>query len=135
MSGERLDRPGENGAGYFSGVDNRFRAVSKLCLAAAVTETASTNGPWIDVGDKGTVRLKLDVTAHTAGGDTLDVGIQTSKDRGVADVPRSLGSFTQRAATGSETLSFSGADRFVRYASALAGAGVSVTYSIDGEAV
>lgn len=135
MSGERYNRPGENGAGYFDGSDNRFRSVGTITMANSVTETATTDGPWIPIGDKGTIRLKLNVTAHTAGGDTLDVGIQTSKDQGVLDVPRSLGSFTQSAATGSETKSFSGADRYVRYASVLAGAGVSVTYTIDGEAV
>lgn len=135
MSGERIDRPGENGAGYFGGSDNRFRATATVCLAGGVTETESTNGPWIDVGDKGVLRLRLNVTAHTAGGDTLDVAIQTSKDKGVSDAARSLGSFTQSADVGSERKSFSGADRYVRYASILAGASVSVTYTIDGEAV
>jgi hypothetical protein len=132
MSGERYNRPGENAAGYFEGTNNQFRSVSTICLAGAVTETASANGDWIEVGDKGTLRLILDVTAHTAGGDTLDVAIQTSKDQ--VDI-RSLGSFTQSAAVGSESKSFSGCDRFVRYASVLAGAGVSATFTIDGEAV
>jgi hypothetical protein len=132
MSGERYDRPGQNGAGYFEGTNNQFRSVGTICLAAALTETATTEGPWVEIGDKGTLRLLLDVTAHTAGGDTLDVGIQTSKDQSTV---RSLGSFTQSAATGSELKSFTGCDRYVRYVSVLAGSGVSVTYTINGEAI
>lgn len=132
MSGERYNRAGENGAGYFEGANNQFRSVGTICLAAAVTETESGNGSWIEIGDKGTLRLLLNVTAHTAGGDTIDVAIQTSKDKVSI---RSLGSFTQSAAVGSESKSFSGCDRYVRYASVLAGADVSVTYTINGEAV
>lgn len=135
MSGEGFSRPGENGAGYFSGTDNRFRETANVCLAAAANLTASAAGPEIEIGDKGTLRLTLDVTAHTGGGDTLDITLQTSKDKAVADPWRSIGTFTQAVGVTSEAKSFSGADRFVRYNATLAGAGVDVTFTIDGEAV
>lgn len=135
MAGEGYSRPGENGAGYFSGTDNRFRETGNVCLAAAVNLLATTDGPGVELGDKGTLRLTLDVTAHTGGGDTLDVDIETSKDKGDTDPWRVIGSFAQSVGVAAETLSFSGADRWVRYAATLGGGGVDVTFTIDGEAV
>lgn len=120
---------GTPGVGY-SKADGRFAPIHKLTLADAANLTASANGTGIDVGECGVACLTLNVTAHTAGGDTLDIAVQTSADNSTW---RSVGTFTQSTDVGTERKSFSGLDRFVRYAATLAGAGVDVTFTLSGD--
>lgn len=120
---------GQPGAGYYR-ADGKFAAVNKLILADALTLTATADGEWVDVGEFGIACLDLSVTAHTAGGDTLDVDIETSANKSTARV---VEGFTQSTAVGSERMSFVGLDRYVRFAATLAGAGVSVTFTISGD--
>lgn len=120
---------GRPGVGYFR-ADGQFAAINKLTLADAQTLTATADGDWVDVGEFGIACLTLNVTAHTAGGDTLDIDIETSADKVAARV---VESFTQSTATGEERLSFVGLDRYVRFAATLAGAGVSVTFTLSGD--
>ncbi|XXX79163.1 hypothetical protein WMF30_10355 [Sorangium sp. So ce134] len=131
MSGERYDRPGQNGAGYFDS-NNRFVSVGNVVLAGAVTRTADGNGATVEIGDQGTLRLRLNVTAASGTSPTLDITLQTSKDGGSW---RTLGTFAQATAVGSESKSFSGADRYVRANADLGGTTPSFTYTIDGETV
>ena len=120
---------GAPGVGYFR-ADGKFAAVNKLTLADAQTLTATADGEWIDVGEFGVACLTLNVTAHTGGGDTLDVDVDTSADKSAV---RTVGNFTQSTAVGSERKSFSGLDRYVRFGATLAGAGVSVTFTLSGD--
>lgn len=131
MSGERYDRPGQNGAGYFDS-NNRFMSVGKVVLAGAVTRTADGNGATVEIGDQGTLRLRLNVTAASGTSPTLDITLQTSKD---ASTWRTLGTFAQATAVGAERKSFSGCDRYVRANADLGGTTPSFTYTIDGETV
>ncbi|MGK3995103.1 hypothetical protein [Sorangium sp. So ce1024] len=130
MSGERYDRPGQNGAGYWDS-HNRFVSAGKVVIAGAVTRTTTGNGPAVEIGDMGTLRLRLNVTA-TEGTPTLDITLQTSKD---GSTWRTLGTFAQATGEGSELKSFPGCDRYVREAATVGGSDPSITYTIDGEAV
>jgi hypothetical protein len=118
-------------AGRFSANNHQFVPFDILGLESGATLTETDSGDTIELTNRRSLVLVLDVTAHTAGGDTLDVTVQTS---GNGSTWRTLGTFTQSTATGSERKSFPGADRYVRYAATLAGAGVSTTFTITGEA-
>lgn len=85
-----------------------------VILHASGAETATGNGTAVELGDKGTVRLKLDVTAASGTTPTLDVTIETSSDNGVSDSWRSLGTFAQKTGVSAEFKSFPGCDQFVR---------------------
>lgn len=102
-------------------------------LAAA----GAVNGEAIEIGDRSTANLELDVTALTAS-DTLDAKIQTSKDGSGsgAGAWRDVASFTQKTTAGLERKSFAGLDRFIRAVvtpTDAGGGGISVTLSIKGE--
>lgn len=120
---------GAPGVGYYR-ADGKFAAVNKLTLADAANLTATADGDWVDVGEFGIACLTLNVTAHTGGGDTLDVDIETSADKVTV---RDVGSFTQSTDVGSERKSFVGLDRYVRYEATLAGGGVDVTFTLSGD--
>lgn len=97
----------------------------------------AVNGPAIEVGDRSTANLELDVTALTAS-DTLDAKIQTSKDGTGSGLGawRDVASFAQKTTAGSERKSFAGLDRFIRAVvtpTDAGGGGISVTLSIKGE--
>jgi hypothetical protein len=125
---------GEPGVGKFTGARGRFAPIHQIVLADAGTNlTATANGTGVEVGECGTACLTLTVSAHTAGGDTMDVTIQTSSDNGATDAWRTVASFAQNTDVGSERKSFSGLDRWVRYRAVLAGAGVDVTFGISGD--
>jgi hypothetical protein len=113
-----------------------LRAVD-VTLHASGAETATGNGTGVELGDKGTVRLLLVITAVAGTNPTLDITIETSSDNGVADAWRSMGTFAQQTATTTGVWkTFSGADRYVRSRRTIGGTGSpSFTYSITGEAV
>lgn len=98
-----------------------------VTLKASGLESASTNGAAVELGDRGVVRLILDITVDN--GTTLDVDVETSKD-GVNNW-YVAGSFTQQTGVATERKTFA-VDRFVRYASTIVG--TSFTYSVTGEA-
>lgn len=124
--------------GYFN-QKNEFQNTEDLVVYPQTTLTAAgaVNGSAIEVGDRSTANLELDVTALTAS-DTLDAKIQTSKDGSGsgAGAWRDVATFTQKTAAGLERKSFSGLDRFIRAVVTPAdagGGGISVTLSIKGE--
>lgn len=92
----------------------------------------SGNGSAVELGDRGTLRLQLDVTDASGETPTLDVEVQTSFD---GTNWRALGSFAQRTTEASERKSFSGADRFVRVSYTLGGTDPAFSFSVQGEAV
>ena len=74
----------------------------------------------------------VDVTAASGTLPSLSVDVETSYD---GSAWRTLGGFTAKAGTGSERLSFSGCDRFVRCAYTISGTLPEFTFSVSGEAV
>jgi hypothetical protein len=111
-----------------------------VTLHASGAEVATGSSAGVELDDKGTVRLTLDIAAVAGTNPTLDVTIETSSDNGVNDAWRALGTFVQQTAvaTGANAVraSFGGCDRYVRARRVIGGtAGPSFTYSITGEAV
>lgn len=105
--------------------------------ATTIAAAGAVNGPAIEVGDRSSAQLELDVTALTAS-DTLDAKIQTSKDGSGSGLGawRDVATFTQMTEAGSERKSFAGLDRFIRAVvtpTDAGGGGISVTLSIKGE--
>lgn len=96
------------------------------------TKTATFNGPALELGDRGTVRVTLDVTAASGTLPTLDVALQTSAD-GVAWF--TVANFDRATGVTSEYQVVGGIDRFVRAACTIGGTTPSFTFSLDGEAV
>src|SRR5438445_13547721 len=105
--------------GYFQ--QNGRYANTLLCTPfAQQILIGTTNGNPIELGDRGTARLTLSVTAVAGAGATLDVAIQTRRD--AADAWRTVGAFTQATGVSSERKCFAGLDRFVRGVAASGGA-------------
>lgn len=84
---------------------------------------ASENGGWLDVGVGANLVLTLTMAAES-GTAIYDVTMQTSPNSDGTEI-RTLGTFTQITANGSERKSFACADRYVR---------ASVAYSSTGNA-
>lgn len=108
----------------------RWAATHALTLAASAARTATASGVAVEVGDKGTARVLLDVTARSGTTPTLDVVIQTSHD---GTAWRTAHTFTQATAAGQQRASFT-IDRFVRATWTVGGTTPSFTFSIKGEA-
>lgn len=104
----------------------------ELTPAASSARIASDSGAGIEMGDRGTVRLLLDVTAASGTLPTLGVAIQTSHD---GSTWRELGAFTGLTTTGSQRISLGGLDRYVRAVWTIGGTNPSFTFSVSGEAV
>lgn len=103
----------------------------EVSILASAARTASGSGSAIEVGDRGTLRLDLAVTAAAGTTPTLDVTVETSSN---ATTWRSLGTFSQKTAVSSERKSFPGCDRFARVTFSIAGTTPSFTCSVVGEA-
>lgn len=116
--------------GYFK-QNGEFADTESVSLHPSAARTATSTGSSIELGDRGTLRLLLDVTAASGTTPTLDVTVQTSHD---GSTWRSLGTFTQATAISSERKSFSGCDRFVRVSYTIGGTTPSFTFSVSGEA-
>lgn len=120
--------------GYQMASTDRWADTDEVVLHESAARTASGNGPSAELGDRGVLRLLLDVTAATAatGTPTLDVEVQTSYDGATW---RALGTFAQQTAVSSERKSFAGCDRFVRVAYTIGGDTPNLTFAVTGEAV
>jgi len=103
-------------------------------LLESATKTATYTGPWVEIGDRGTLRLDLVVTDASGTTPTLDVDVETASDSSGSN-SNGLGSFSQKTAAGSQHLLFHGCDRFARIVATIAGTGPSFTFSVSGEAV
>lgn len=103
----------------------------EVSLLASAARTTSGESDVYEVGDKGTLRLDLDVTAVSGSG-TVHVQIETRKAYGSGDW-RVVDAFPVASAVGSQRRSMSGLDRFVRAVYTIGG--TSVTFSLTGEAV
>lgn len=104
--------------------------------AVPLTRTTTLTGPWVELGDVGTLRLDLTVSAASGTTPTLDVALQTSKDAGVTDAAHAVASFTQKtAAAQTERKVFSGLDRYARAVYTIGGTTPSFTFTLTGEGV
>jgi hypothetical protein len=112
--------------------NNEWANTKSVSLAASSARTASGTGSSVELGDRGTARLLLDVTAASGTLPSLQVDVQTSYD---GTTWRTLGGFTALAAAGSQRASFPGCDRFVRAIWTISGTDPSFTFSVSGEAV
>jgi hypothetical protein len=118
--------------GYFM-ESGRYADTEDVTLESAKSVTgASGTGTAKELGDKAIARLELTVSAIGAGS-TLTCTVKTCDTE--TGTYRTVAAFTGASATGSERLSFSGLDRWVRVDWALAGGTLTATYGIDGEAV
>jgi hypothetical protein len=102
-----------------------------ITLLASAARTASGVSDVYEVGDKGTLRLDLDVTAVSGSG-TVHCQVETRKAAGSGDW-RVVDAFPVQSATGTTRRAMSGCDRFVRVVYTITG--TSVTFSLTGEAV
>lgn len=109
----------------------QFYEEDEVSILASAARTTSGNSDVYEVGDKGTLRLDLDVTAVSGSG-TVHVQIETRKAYGSGDW-RVVDAFPVASAVGSQRRSMSGCDRFVRAVYTISG--TSVTFSLTGEAV
>jgi len=116
----------------YTTANGRHADTLPVTLHESAARGASGDGSAVELGDRGTLRLLLDVTAASGTTPSLAVEVETSYD---GSTWRPLGGFTAVATTGSERLSFSGCDRFVRCAYTISGDTPSFTFSVSGEAV
>lgn len=110
----------------------RWADTLDLAVEASSAKTATGASAAIEVGDRGVARLTLGVTAASGTTPTLNVTMQTSAD---GTTWRSLGTFAQKTAVGTERASFVGVDRFMRASWVIGGTTPSFTFAITGEAV
>jgi hypothetical protein len=116
----------------FSSSRGRWEDVDDVTLAASAARTANGAGAAVDVGTATAASLVLAVTASGGTTPTLDVTIQTRHDAG--DAWRTVGTFAQKTAAGSERKSFGPLDNEVRASWAIAGTTPTFTFSVAGEA-
>lgn len=106
----------------------------EVTLVASGTRTASETSDVYEIGDKGTLRLSLAVSAISGTGASLHVQVETREAYG-SGTWRVVDAFGPVFASGTTARSMSGLDRFVRVVSTLAGSSPSVTFSLTGTAV
>lgn len=118
--------------GYDTGTGRSIHRMD-LDMSPAAAVTADANGTAVLIGDRGTVRLTLEVSDVDGTNPTLDVDIETSED---GSDWRVLGSFAQLDDDGSERKSFGGADRYIRAVYDIGGTdNPTFTVSLTGEAL
>lgn len=115
--------------GYWK--DNGEYADTDEAHLASGVLAASLVGEPIPAGDRGTMRLTLDVTAVSGTSPTVAVTLETSEDKLSW---RTLGTFVTATAVGKERKVFAGCDRYVRANEVLGGSATpTVTRTISGE--
>jgi hypothetical protein len=105
-----------------------------VTLLASSARTTSTTSDTVEVGDKGTLRLDLDITAVSGTAPQMHVQIETRKAYG-SGTWRVVDAFEIASAVSSQRRAMSGCDRFVRAVCTLSGTSPSFTFSLTGEAV
>ena len=106
----------------------------EITLVASAARTASFNSDVYEIGDKGTLRLSLVVSAISGTGALLHAQVETREAYG-SGTWRVVDAFGPLTATGTTVRSMSGLDRFVRVVCTIAGSGPSVTFALTGTAV
>lgn len=116
----------------FTMQNGRWANTEEITLAALLARVADGDGAALQLGDRNTLRLLLDVTAIEGTTKELDVTVKTRRDS--TDAWRTLGTFTQKTAVASERKCFAGLDREVMVSWAKHADTASVTFSVAGEA-
>lgn len=111
----------------------QFYDADDVELLASAARTASTTSDVYEVGDKGTLRLLLALTAMTGTAPVLHVQVETREAYG-SGTWRVVDAFGPLVATGSVYRSMSGLDRFVRAVVTIAGTTPVITFSLSGAA-
>lgn len=112
--------------------NQKWADVDDVTLHGSAARTASGSGSAVELGDRGTLRLDLAVTAASGTKPSLSVDIETSAD---GSTWRPMAGFTALATTGSQRISIGGLDRFARAVWTISGTGSpSFTFSVSGEA-
>lgn len=109
----------------------RHSGAEDIDLSPAAALTADGYSGVLELGGPKPCRLTLKTTSVSAS-DTLDVTIQGSDTNDFTNDVRTLATFTQVSASGSQSLSFLGA-RFVRAYYNVTGTDVSIACSLKGE--
>lgn len=122
------------GSGYQNSV-GKFVDAPRALMFPSQTMTATTTGDVFELGEKRTLALKLDVTAASGTSPTCDVIVETSDLADFSANVRTVITFTQRTAAGSQRLSAGGFDKYARAKATIGGTTPSFTLSLDGEAV
>lgn len=103
-----------------------------ITILDSVTKTSSFVQEY-EIGDRGTVRLDLNVSAISGSGALFHGQIETRRDS--TDSWRVVDAFQPVSAVGSQRRSMSGLDRLIRLAGTIAGSSPTVTLSLSGHAV
>lgn len=103
-------------------------------LLASGTRTTSGTSEVYELGDKGTLRLDLDVTAVSGTAPRLHVQIETRKAY-ASGTWRVVDAFDVATAVSAQRRAMSGCDRHVRVVYTLEGTTPSFAFSVSGEAV
>lgn len=113
--------------------NNRWVRTQDITPAASAARNASGSGSAVELGDLGTARLTLAITARSGTAPSLHVLVETSDD---GSTWRPLGAFQAvNDATGSQTQSFPGVGRYLRARWLIRGSSPSFTFSVSGDAV
>lgn len=104
-----------------------------VTLRESAAMTSTTTGEWFELGDRGTLRLDLEIAAASGTNPTLHVQIETAKT--ASGTARAVDAFGPKTAAGSERRCMSGLDRYIRYVATLGGTSPSFTFALTGEAV
>jgi thioester reductase-like protein len=110
----------------------RYADTIPVTMVAGGAITATTTSTGIELGDRGTLRLTLTITAATGTTPTLDVAVQTSPDN---TNWTAVAAFSQQTAAGSVRKVFAGMDRYARVVETVGGTTPSFTRTLSGEAV
>ena len=92
------------------------------------------HGDIVEIGDKASLRLDLEITAVSGTAPRMHVQIETRKAYG-AGTWRVVDAFEIASAVSSQRRAMGGCDRFVRAVCTLSGTSPSFTFSLTGEAV
>ncbi len=121
-------------------VHNSAQRADDIVLADE-TAVGTTTGSWVDVGEGRNMDLLL-TWANVAGSTpTLDVTVETSRDKAVADAARAVnslstaGAFAQKTTTsGTQIKNFGPTSRYVRVVGTVGGTSTpTYTWSVKGK--
>jgi hypothetical protein len=113
------------------GSNGNWRDTDQVTLIASAARTTSGSSAVIEIGDRGTLRLKLDLTV-ASGTPTLDVVVKTRFDEN--DAWRVALTFAQLTGV-NDIRDLCNVDREVQADYTIGGGTPDVTFSLAGEAV
>jgi hypothetical protein len=123
-----------SGGGYNTS-DGKYAPVRPANIYPAATLTATGTGQVFEMGELLGMRLTQTVSAVSGTTPTLDTTVETSDDPTFGTNVRTIGTFTQKTAAGTQRLSFAGCDRYCRVKHTIGGTTPSFTVAVSGEAL